>query len=114
MGKKFKILRRFKVETCWAMEEAYKEGWIRAIGVSNFYPDRLIDLCSFAEVKSAVNQVETHVFQQQVQAHEYMEKYGVQHESWGPFAEKIFLQTLYGWKLERNMIKAPHRPLFGS
>ena len=70
-----------------AMEEAYKEGWIRAIGVSNFYPDRLIDLCSFAEVKPAVNQVETHVFQQQVQAHEYMEKYGVQHESWGPFAE---------------------------
>lgn len=70
-----------------AMEEAYKKGWIRAIGVSNFYPDRLIDLCSFAEVKPAVNQVETHVFQQQVQAHEYMEKYGVQHESWGPFAE---------------------------
>lgn len=70
-----------------AMEEAYKEGWIRAIGVSNFYPDRLIDLCSFVEVKPAVNQVETHVFQQQVQAHKYMEKYGVQHESWGPFAE---------------------------
>ena len=70
-----------------AMEEAYKEGWIRAIGVSNFYPDRLIDLCSFAEVKPAVNQVETHVFQQQVQAHEYMEKYDVQHESQWPFAE---------------------------
>lgn len=70
-----------------AMEEAYKEGWIRAIGVSNFYPDRLVDLCSFAEVKPAVNQVETHVFQQQKQAHEYMVKYGVQHESWGPFAE---------------------------
>lgn len=70
-----------------AMEEAYKEGWIRAIGVSNFYPDRLIDLCKFVEVKPAVNQVETHVFQQQKQAHEYMVKYGVQHESWGPFAE---------------------------
>lgn len=70
-----------------AMEEAYKEGWIRAIGVSNFYPDRLVDLCNFVEVKPAVNQVETHVFQQQVTAHEYMEKYGVQHESWGPFAE---------------------------
>lgn len=70
-----------------AMEEAYKEGWIRAIGVSNFYPDRLVDLCNFVEVKPAVNQVETHVFQQQVKAHEYMEKYGVQHESWGPFAE---------------------------
>ena len=70
-----------------AMEEAYKEGWIRAIGVSNFYPDRLIDLCSFVEVTPAVNQVETHVFQQQKTAHEYMKKYGVQHQSWGPFAE---------------------------
>lgn len=70
-----------------AMEEAYKEGWLRAIGVSNFYPDRLVDLCRFVEVKPAINQVETHVFQQQKKAHEYMEKYGVQHESWGPFAE---------------------------
>lgn len=70
-----------------AMEEAYKEGWLRAIGVSNFYPDRLVDLCQFVEVKPAVNQVETHVFQQQKEAHGYMEKYGVQHESWGPFAE---------------------------
>lgn len=70
-----------------AMEEAYKEGWLRAIGVSNFYPNRLVDLCRFVEVTPAVNQVETHVFQQQKKAHEYMEKYGVQHESWGPFAE---------------------------
>lgn len=70
-----------------AMEEAYKEGWIRAIGISNFYPDRLVDLCSFVDVKPAVNQVETHVFQQQKKAHEYMTKYGVQHQSWGPFAE---------------------------
>lgn len=70
-----------------AMEEAYKAGRIRAIGVSNFYPDRLVDLCQFANVRPAVNQVETHIFQQQKKAHEYMEKYGVQHESWGPFAE---------------------------
>ena len=70
-----------------AMEEAYKAGTLRAIGVSNFYPDRLIDLYQVVEVKPAVNQVETHVFQQQVKAHEIMEKYGVQHESWGPFAE---------------------------
>lgn len=55
--------------------------------MSNFYPDRLVDLCNFVEVMPAVNQVETHVFQQQKQAHEYMLKYGVQHESWGPFAE---------------------------
>ena len=53
-----------------AMEVAYKEGWIRAIGVSNFYPDRLVDLCSFVEVKPAINQVETHIFQQQTSAHE--------------------------------------------
>ena len=69
------------------MEEAYKEGKLRAIGVSNFYPDRLIDLCQFAEIAPMVNQVETHVFQQQRTAHEYMKKYGVQHEAWGPFAE---------------------------
>lgn len=70
-----------------AMEAAYKAGKIRAIGVSNFYPDRLVDLCNFVEITPAVNQVETHVFQQQKTAHEYMKKYGVQHESWGPFAE---------------------------
>lgn len=70
-----------------AMTEAYKEGKIRAIGVSNFYPDRLIDLCQFQEIIPAVNQVETHPFQQQKAAHEIMKKYGVQHESWGPFAE---------------------------
>lgn len=70
-----------------AMEEAYKEGKIRAIGVSNFYPDRLIDLCKFVEIAPMVNQVETHVFQQQSAAHEIMKKYDVRHESWGPFAE---------------------------
>ena len=70
-----------------AMEEACREGKLRAIGVSNFYPDRLIDLCQFAEITPAVNQVETHVYQQQKLAHEYMKKYGVQHEAWGPFAE---------------------------
>lgn len=70
-----------------AMTEAYKAGRIRAIGVSNFYPDRLIDFCQFQEVVPAVNQVETHPFQQQKIAHEIMKKYGVQHQSWGPFAE---------------------------
>lgn len=70
-----------------AMEEAYKDGKVRAIGVSNFYPDRFLDLHHFAEVKPAVNQVETHVFQQQKTAKEYMKKYGTQIESWGPFAE---------------------------
>jgi len=70
-----------------AMEDAYKAGKVRAIGVSNFYSDRLIDLVQFNKIVPAVNQVETHPFQQQKAAHEIMKKYGVQHESWGPFAE---------------------------
>ena len=70
-----------------AMEEAYKAGKLRAIGVSNFFPDRLVDLCKFVEIKPMVNQVETHAFFQQAAAHEIMKKYGVVHESWGPFAE---------------------------
>lgn len=65
-----------------AMEEAYKEGKVRAIGVSNFYPDWYIDLHYFAEIKPAVNQVETHVFQQQKIAKEYLKKNGTQIESW--------------------------------
>lgn len=70
-----------------AMEEAYKAGKVKAIGVSNFYPDRFIDIHHFAEIKPAVNQVETHVFQQQKTAKEYLKKCGAQIESWGPFAE---------------------------
>ncbi len=70
-----------------AMEEAYKEGKVRAIGVSNFYPDRYLDIFHFSEIKPAVNQVETHVFQQQKVAKKYMEKHGTQIMSWGPFAE---------------------------
>lgn len=73
--------------TYHAMEEAYKAGKARAIGVSNFYPDRFIDIANFCEVIPAVNQVETHVFQQQKTAKEFMKKYGTQIESWGPFAE---------------------------
>lgn len=70
-----------------AMEEAYREGKVKAIGVSNFYPDRLLDIHHFATIKPAVNQVETHVFCQQKTAKEYMKKNGIQIESWGPFAE---------------------------
>ena len=70
-----------------AMEEACDAGKVRAIGVSNFYPDRYLDLDHFARIKPAVNQVETHVFQQQKAAREYMKKHGCQIMSWGPFAE---------------------------
>lgn len=70
-----------------AMEDAYKAGKIRAIGVSNFYPERLVDVCALAEVPPAVNQVETHPFHQQHAAHDVMNKLGVAHEAWAPFAE---------------------------
>ncbi|WP_300080438.1 aldo/keto reductase [uncultured Thomasclavelia sp.] len=70
-----------------ALEDLYKEGKIKAIGVSNFYPDRLVDLVLYSEVKPAVNQVEVNVFHQQIEAQTYNEKYGVQMEAWAPFAE---------------------------
>ena len=70
-----------------ALEEAYKAGKARAIGISNFYPDRFIDLAKFCEIKPAVNQMETHVFNQQVKLQEIMKKEGTQLMSWGPFAE---------------------------
>lgn len=70
-----------------AMEEAYKAGKLRAIGVSNFYPDRFIDLAEFSEIPPMVNQVETHVFNQQVEAQKIMQEYGTHIMAWGPFAE---------------------------
>ena len=70
-----------------AMEKAYKEGKTRAIGISNFYPDRFVDLSNFVEIQPAINQVETHVFQQQKFSREIMKKYNTQIMSWGPFAE---------------------------
>lgn len=70
-----------------AMEELYHEGKLKAIGVSNFYSDRLIDLIKFNKVIPMVNQVETHPFHQQVEANEIMKKYGVQIQAWAPFAE---------------------------
>lgn len=70
-----------------ALEELYAEGKLRAIGVSNFNPDRLVDICSFSRIKPMVNQVETHPHNQQKAAHEWMNKYGVVHEAWAPFGE---------------------------
>lgn len=70
-----------------ALERAYKERLVRAIGVSNFYPDRFIDLASHVEIKPMVNQVETHVFNQQIEAQEIMERFDCRIMSWGPFAE---------------------------
>ncbi len=70
-----------------ALMEAYREGKLRAIGVSNFYPDHLIDLASNVEIKPMVNQVEMHVFDQQVKAQKYMEELDCRIMSWGPLAE---------------------------
>lgn len=70
-----------------AMEAANQSGKVRAIGVSNFYPDRFIDLAEHVEIKPAVNQVETHVFNQQITPREIMERYQTRVMSWGPFAE---------------------------
>ena len=109
-----------------AMTELYKEGKIKAIGVSNFYPDRLVDFIMNNEVVPAVNQVETHPFNQQVKANEIMKEYGVQIESWGPFAEgkngifaneilseigkkynKSVAQVILRWLIQRDVVVIP-------
>ena len=109
-----------------ALEEAYKEGKLRAIGVSNFYPDHLIDLASNVEISPMVNQVETHVFDQQTEAQKYMEEYGCQIMSWGPLAEgrnnfftnpvlerigkqygKSVAQVALRWLIQRGVIIIP-------
>lgn len=109
-----------------AMEELYKEGRIRAIGVSNFYPDRLVDLCMNAEIIPAVNQVECHPFFQQKDALKVMKEYGVQPEAWGPFAEgknnffhnptlseiaakygKSVAQVALRWNVQRGVVVIP-------
>jgi len=70
-----------------AMEELYREGRVRAIGVCNFYPERLTDLAMHADIMPAVNQIELHPFFQQENALKTMKEYGIQPEAWGPFAE---------------------------
>ena len=70
-----------------ALEELYQEGVLKAIGVSNFYPDRLVDIAKFSNIVPMVNQVETHVLNQQTEAKKWMEKYEVQIEAWAPFGE---------------------------
>ena len=70
-----------------AMEDLYKEGKVRAIGVANFQPDRLIDLIINNEIVPAINQIETHPFHQQTETQKFLQENNVQIESWGPFAE---------------------------
>ena len=109
-----------------ALEDLYADGKIRAIGVSNFYPDRLVDLCSFSRIRPMVNQVETHPHNQQIEAQKWMEKYGVQIEAWAPFGEgrgglftdetiakiaakygKTVAQVILRWELQRGIVIIP-------
>lgn len=69
------------------LEKLYEEGKVKAIGVSNFYPDRLVDLCLSAKIRPMVNQIEVNVFNQQIEAKKWADKYGVVLEAWAPFAE---------------------------
>lgn len=103
-----------------AMQDLYKEGKVRAIGVSNFHPDRLIDLIIHNEIVPAVNQIETHPFHQQIEAQKFLQDNNVQLESWGPFAEGkhgIFQNELLasiGEKYKKSIAQVILRWLDGS
>lgn len=109
-----------------ALEAAYKEGKVRAIGVSNFYPDHFIDLASNVEIVPAVNQVETHVFDQQIEAQGYLKEFGTHMMAWAPLAEgrnnfftnpvleaigkkygKSVAQVALRWLIQRDVIIIP-------
>lgn len=109
-----------------ALEELYQEGILKAIGVSNFYPDRLVDISSFADIVPMVNQVETHVLNQQTEAKKWMDKYDVQIEAWAPFGEgrgglftnhalvkigekygKTAAQVMLRWNIQRGVVVLP-------
>ena len=109
-----------------AMEDLYKEGKVRAIGVANFHPDRLIDLMINNEITPAINQIETHPFHQQIEGQQFLQNNNVQIESWGPFAEgknnmfhnellvsiaqkykKSVAQVILRWLTQRGVIVIP-------
>lgn len=109
-----------------ALEDLYDEGKIRAIGISNFYVDRMVDFVSFNRIKPAINQVELHIFNQQKQMKEYADKYGVQLEAWAPFGEgrkgtfdnetiaaigakygKTPAQVMLRWHIQRGIVVIP-------
>ena len=109
-----------------AMQELHKEGRVRAIGVSNFHPDRFIDLIIHNEIVPAVNQIETHPFHQQIETQKFLQENNVQIESWGPFAEgknnlfhnelllsigkkynKTVAQVVIRWLTQRGIVAIP-------
>ncbi len=109
-----------------AMQELYHDGRVRAIGISNFHPDRVMDLIVHNEVVPAVNQIETHPFNQQIETHKFLNENKVQIESWGPFAEgrnnifenpllrsiagkhgKTVAQVILRWLTQRGVVAIP-------
>lgn len=109
-----------------ALEELYEAGKLRAIGISNFYPDRMVDIASFARIRPMVNQVEVHPHNQQLAAKEWHDKYGLQLEAWAPFGEgrggmfelpelkriadhhnKTTAQVILRWHLQRGVVVIP-------
>ncbi|KQS91940.1 aldo/keto reductase [Chryseobacterium sp. Leaf394] len=109
-----------------AMEELYREGKIKAIGVSNFHPDRIMDLMVHNEIKPAINQIETHPFHQQTETQNFLDENEVQIQSWGPFAEgkngmftneslvsiskkynKSVAQVILRWLTQRGVVAIP-------
>lgn len=109
-----------------ALEELYDKGKIRAIGISNFYPDRMIDIASFSRIKPMINQVEIHPLHQQKEAKEWHDKYGIQMEAWAPFGEgrgnmfqlpelkaigdkygKTSAQVILRWHIQRGIVVIP-------
>lgn len=109
-----------------ALEDLYDEGKIKAIGISNFYPDRMVDLASFTRIKPMISQIEIHPYHQQVFSKEWHDKYGVQLEAWAPFGEgrknmfelselkeigdkygKTVAQVILRWHLQRGIVVIP-------
>lgn len=109
-----------------ALEDLYDEGKLRAIGVSNFYPDRLVDIVSFSRIKPMINQIEVHPFHQQIEAKKWLDKYNVQTEAWAPFGEgrgglfenpvlseiaekhnKTTAQVMLRWHIQRGVVVIP-------
>lgn len=109
-----------------ALEDLYDEGKIKAIGISDFYPDRMVDLASFTRIKPMINQIEIHPYHQQVFSKEWHDKYGVQLEAWAPFGEgrknmfelselkeigdkygKTVAQVILRWHLQRGIVVIP-------